>query len=152
MKIRTVSRTARAICRAGFTLIEIVIVLTIISILAAGSIYLLKGNVDVAKEQRVEGDIQNIMTQLQLYEARNMRPPTTEQGLKALVEEPTTEPKPDRWTALLEEVPKDAWGQEYHYRYPAQKSKKRYDLWSAGPDGVDGNDDDIGNWKKSEVK
>lgn len=152
MKIRTVSRTARAIRRAGFTLIEIVIVLTIISILAAGSIYLLKGNVDVAKEQRVEGDIQNIMTQLQLYEARNMRPPTTEQGLKALVEEPATEPKPDRWTALLEEVPKDAWGQEYHYRYPAQKSKKRYDLWSAGPDGVDGNDDDIGNWKKSEVK
>lgn len=152
MKIRTVSRSVRAIRRDAFTLIEIVIVLTIISILAAGSIYLLKGNVDVAKEQRVEGDIQNIMTQLQLYEARNMRPPTTEQGLKALVEEPTTEPKPDRWTALLEEVPKDAWGQEYHYRYPAQKSKKRYDLWSAGADGVDGNEDDIGNWKKSDVK
>ncbi|HEY1082580.1 MAG TPA: type II secretion system protein GspG, partial [Prosthecobacter sp.] len=88
--------------RQAFTLIEIVIVLTIISILAAGSIYMLKGNVDVAKETRVDGDLQNIMTQLQLYEARNMRPPTTEQGLKALVEKPTSEPLPEKWTALME--------------------------------------------------
>ncbi len=132
---------------AAFTLIEIVIVLTIISILAAGSIYMLKGNVDVAKETRVDGDLQNLMTQLQLYEARNMRPPTTEQGLKALVEKPTTEPLPEKWTALLEEVPKDPWGQEYKYRYPAQKSKKAYDVYSVGKDGVEGNEDDIGNWK-----
>ena len=152
MKTRPSPRTVRAIRRDGFTLIEIVIVLTIISILAAGSIYLLKGNVDVAKEQRVEGDIQNIMTQLQLYEARNMRPPTTEQGIKALVEKPATEPLPERWTQLLEEVPKDAWGQPYQYRYPAQKSKKAYDLWSIGADGKDATDDDIGNWKKTETK
>lgn len=133
--------------RHAFTLIEIVIVLTIISILAAGSIYMLKGNVDVAKETRVDGDLQNIMTQLQLYEARNMRPPTSDQGLKALAEKPTTEPLPEKWTALMEEVPKDPWGQEYKYRYPAQKSKKSYDVWSVGKDGVDGNEDDIGNWK-----
>lgn len=131
---------------AAFTLIEIVIVLTIISILAAGSIYMLKGNVDVAKETRVDGDLQNIMTQLQLYEARNMRAPSTEQGIKALVEKPTTEPLPEKWTALLEAVPKDPWGQEYKYRYPAQKSKKPYDVWSIGKDGADGTEDDIGNW------
>jgi general secretion pathway protein G len=131
---------------SAFTLIEIVIVLTIISILAAGSIYMLKGNVDVAKETRVDGDLQNIMTQMQLYEARNMRAPTTEQGIKALVEKPTTEPLPEKWTALLEAVPKDPWGQEYKYRYPAQKSKKQYDVWSIGKDGTDGTEDDIGNW------
>jgi general secretion pathway protein G len=131
---------------SAFTLIEIVIVLTIISILAAGSIYMLKGNVDVAKETRVDGDLQNIMTQMQLYEARNMRAPTTEQGIKALVEKPTTEPLPEKWTALLESVPKDPWGQEYKYRYPAQKSKKPYDVWSIGKDGADGTEDDIGNW------
>jgi len=74
-------------------------------------------------------------------------PPTTEQGLKALVEKPTTEPLPEKWTALMEEVPKDPWGQEYKYRYPAQKSKKPFDVWSVGKDGVDGNEDDIGNWK-----
>ena len=137
---------------AGFTLIEIVIVLTIISILAAGSIYMLKGNVDVAKETRVDGDLQNIMTQLQLYEARNMRAPTTEQGIKALVEKPTTEPLPEKWTALLEAVPKDPWGQEYKYRFPAQKSKKPYDVWSVGKDGADGTEDDIGNWPQSAAK
>lgn len=142
----------RAIRSAGFTLIEIVIVLTIISILAAGSIYMLKGNVDVAKETRVEGDLQNISTQLQLYEARNLRVPTQEQGIKALVEKPTTEPLPERWTQLLEEMPKDPWGMEYKYRYPATKSKKPFDLYSAGKDGVDGNEDDIGNWKAGATK
>lgn len=146
------THTHRTLRRAGFTLIEIVIVLTIISILAAGSIYMLKGNVDVAKETRVESDIQNIMTQLQLYEARNMRAPTSEQGLKALVEKPSTEPLPEKWTQLLEAVPKDPWGQEYKYRYPAQKSKKPYDVYSAGKDGADGTEDDIGNWPQTAAK
>lgn len=134
---------------SGFTLIEIVIVLTIISILAAGSIYMLKGNVDFAKETRVNGDLGTISTQLQMYEARNSRLPTTEQGLKALVEKPTSEPVPENWAPLMEEVPKDAWGQEYKYRYPATKSKKAFDIYSVGADGQDGTADDIGNWKAS---
>lgn len=152
MKIPSTIHHPRTNLSRGFTLIEIVIVLTIISILASGAIYMLKGNVDVAKETKVEGDIQAISTQLQLYEARNMRAPTTEQGIKALVEKPTTEPQPERWIPLMEEVPKDPWGQEYKYRYPATKSKKAYDLYSVGKDGVDGNEDDIGNWKKTEAK
>jgi general secretion pathway protein G len=138
--------------QSGFTLVEIVIVLTIISILAAGSIYMLKGNVDVAKATRVDGDLQNISTQLQMYDARNMRMPTTEQGLKALVEKPTTEPVPEKWTSLLEDVPKDPWGQEYKYRYPAVKSKKPFDVYSVGPDGAEGTEDDVGNWKATATK
>ena len=148
----SVIRRSSFTSQRAFTLIEIVIVLTIISVLAAGSIYLLKGNVDVAKETRVEGDIANIATQLQLYEARNLRLPTSEQGIVALVEKPTTEPLPERWTQLLEEPPKDPWGQPYMYRYPAQKSKKPYDLWSIGKDGQDGTEDDIGNWKATAAK
>lgn len=152
MKNTSIRPHRRSLRKDAFTLIEIVIVLTIISILAAGSIYMLKGNVDVAKETRVEGDIQNISTQLQLYEARNLRVPTQEQGLKALVEKPTTEPMPERWTQLLEETPKDPWGMEYKYRYPATKSKKSFDIYSVGKDGVDGNEDDIGNWKAGATK
>ncbi|MGI8604865.1 MAG: type II secretion system major pseudopilin GspG [Verrucomicrobiales bacterium] len=131
---------------AAFTLIEIVLVITIIAVLGAATIYLIKGNVDVAKETRVESDIKNIVTQLKVYEARNLQPPTTEQGLKALVARPTVEPAPERWTQLLEEVPKDPWNREFHYQYPAKRSKSEYDVFSFGRDGVESLDD-IGNWK-----
>jgi general secretion pathway protein G len=131
---------------AGFTLIEIVLVITILAVLGAAAIYLIKGNVDVAKETRVDSDIKNIMTQIKVYEARNLQPPTTEQGLKALVELPTIEPVPERWTQLLEEIPKDPWNNEYRYTYPAKRSKAAYDVFSLGRDGVE-SADDIGNWK-----
>jgi len=133
---------------AAFTLIEIVITLTIIAILASGSIYLLKGQIDSAKDTRVDSDLQAIGLGLQSYESRALRKPTTEQGLKALVEKPTIEPVPENYRSFMKEMPKDPWGQEYKYRIPPQKSKDDYDLWSVGPDGQDGTDDDIGNWKK----
>jgi general secretion pathway protein G len=131
---------------AAFTLIEIVLVITIIAVLGAATIYLIKGNVDVAKATRVESDIKNILTQIKVYEARNLQPPTTEQGLKALVEMPTIEPVPERWTQLLEEMPKDPWNNTFRYVFPAKRSKAPYDVFSLGADGVE-SADDIGNWK-----
>jgi general secretion pathway protein G len=131
---------------AGFTLLEIVIVMTILAILGGSAVYLLKGNVDVAKESRVDSDIQSISTQLQLYESRAGRMPTTEQGIKALSEKPTMEPIPERWTQLMEQEPKDPWQQPYRYAYPAVKGKKAFDIWSVGKDGQDGTADDIGNF------
>jgi general secretion pathway protein G len=132
--------------KAAFTLIEIVLVIAIIAILGAAAINLIKGNVEVAKETRVESDIKNIVTQLKVYESRNLAPPSTEQGLKALVERPTVEPIPERWTQLLEEVPKDPWNREFRYEYPAKRSKADFDVYSLGKDGVD-SEDDFGNWK-----
>jgi len=149
MKIRIPHSPTRS--AAAFTLIEIVITLTIIAILASGSIYLLKGQIDSAKDTRVDSDLQAIGLALQSYESRALRMPTTEQGLMALVEKPTLEPIPENYRAFMEELPKDPWGQPYKYRFPAQKSKKTYDLWTVGPDGQDGTDDDLGNWKKSAV-
>lgn len=134
--------------RSGFTLIELVLVLTIISVLVGTAIYLLRGTDDVAKEMRVESDVKMITTQLKLYEARNFQPPTTEQGLMALVSRPDKEPIPERWTQLLEEVPKDSWNRPYQYKYPAVRSSQKYDIFSFGSDGIE-SDDDIGNWKKS---
>jgi len=150
MKIRKQHSTTRQ--AAAFTLIEIVITLTIIAILASGSIYLLKGQIDSAKDTRVDSDLQAIALALQSYESRALRMPTTEQGLQALVEKPTIEPIPENYRAFMEEMPKDPWGQAYKYRFPAQKSKKPYDIYTAGPDGQEGTEDDIGNWKKTATK
>ena len=137
---------------AGFSLIEIVIAMTIVAILGATVIKLMSGNIDVAKEQAVQADIDGMSTQLMVYESRAGRLPTTEQGLKALWEKPTSEPIPERWIALLEEEKKDPWGQPYKYAYPATKSKKPFDIWSVGRDGQDGTADDIGNFKNNSTK
>lgn len=132
----------------GFTLVELVIVITIIGILASSGIYMLTGVIDDAKYERVRDDIKTLSLALSGYERGNYsRPPSQEQGLQALVERPTSDPQPERWTARLED-PKallDPWGNPYQYAYPAQKSKKNYDLWSLGEDGVE-SEDDIGNW------
>jgi general secretion pathway protein G len=141
-------RTPNTKLQAGFTLVEIVITLTIIAILSSGVIYMLKGQIDTAKDTRVDSDLGAIGIALQTYEARALRKPTTEQGLKALVEKPTIEPVPENYKATLKELPKDPWGQEYKYRVPAQKSKDDYDIWSVGADGQDGTEDDLGNWKR----
>ena len=103
------------------------------------------GNIDVARESRVEADLQAIGTQLRVYEMQNLRPPSTEQGLRALVTRPSSEPVPRRWRQLLEEVPLDPWGEEYVYYYPGKKNPQGFDLFSKGPDRQEGGGDDIGN-------
>lgn len=132
----------------GFTLVEIVIVLTIIAILAGGVIYGLKGLIPEAQDTRVLQDINTIGVALSSFERNNyFRFPTQEQGLSALVTEPNSDPKPQRWYQYLKEVPKDPWGRDYQYKFPASRSTEAYDLFSLGRDGVE-SADDIGNWKK----
>jgi general secretion pathway protein G len=132
----------------GFTLVELVIVLTIIGLLAGSSIYLIIGFVDEAKIKRVQGDLRTVETAISGYERNNyFRPPTQEQGLLALVQKPSSEPQPKMWIAYLQEVPLDPWGNEYQFRNPATKAAgKKYDLFSLGEDGAE-SEDDIGNWQ-----
>lgn len=140
------SQANRRKSSAAFTLVELVIVITIIAVLAGSGIYLVIGFVDDAKYQRVDSDMKALDVALKSYERNNyFKPPTQEQGLNALVEKPTSDPQPERWRAYLEEPMLDPWGNEYQYRYPAQKSNKKYDLYSFGEDGVE-SDDDVGNW------
>ncbi len=152
MKLRPTPRYRRP--RHGFTLIELVLVLTILALLMGAAITMLNrgGIVEGAQEDRIKGDVQTLSTALDAYSYGAGRYPTTEQGLEALMDKPTAAPVPDRWHRYLNEVPTDPWKQPYKYRYPAQKSKDPYDVWSVGKDGVDGNEDDIGNWKKTEGK
>jgi general secretion pathway protein G len=115
--------------------------LGIISILVGSAIYLLVGNVDAAREQRVDADIQAISTQLRTYELQNFSFPTTSQGLEALVKKPSGEPVPRRWRQLMESVPLDPWGTPYQYAYPGKRNPKGYDLYSLGADRVPSDDD-----------
>jgi general secretion pathway protein G len=129
----------------GFTLLEIMIVVGIIVILLGLAISKIGNPTGFAKQTAVRADVQAIGTQLQLYESMNGFYPTTEQGLQALVTQPTTDPSPTRWYQLFKQVPKDPWGSEYIYRCPGQRHPESYDLYSAGPDRrADTTDDDWG--------
>lgn len=130
----------RRFSQSGYTLFEIMLVLGIIAVLVGSAIYMLVGNIDVAKEQRVDSDIEAISMQLRTYEMLNYRMPTTEQGLKALVNQPTTEPRPRRWKQLMKTVPVDPWGNEYVYRNPG-KGGAAFEIYSLGPDGKESDDD-----------
>ena len=105
----------------------------------------LSGNIGAAQEARVRADIQSISTQLRVYEMQNKVPPTTQQGLKALVSQPVDGPAPRRWRQMLVDVPLDPWGEEYIFRYPGQRNPMGFDLFSKGPDQQEGGGDDIGN-------
>ena len=129
----------------GFTLLEIMIVVGIIVILLGLAISKIGNPTGFAKQTAVRADIQAIGTQLQLYESMNGFYPTTDQGLQALVTQPSTDPRPTRWYQLFKQAPKDPWGNDYVYRCPGQKHSDSYDLYSAGPDRrQDTEDDDWG--------
>ena len=126
---------------AGYTLFEIMLVLGIIAVLVGSAIYLLVGNVDVAKIQRVDADKQSITTQLETYQMMNYNYPTSDQGIAALVSRPSSEPVPRRWTQLLKSVPLDPWGTPYVYISPGKKDPSKFDLYSLGPDRRESEDD-----------
>ncbi len=127
----------------AFTLLEIMLVVMIIGLLLGTAIYKLKGNVEVSRNVAVSSSLQSIKTQLKLYESFNGAPPTSEQGLNALVTQPQGEPRPMRWTQLLDSVPKDPWGKDYVYLSPGRRNPNSYDLYSSGPDRTPDTADDI---------
>jgi general secretion pathway protein G len=121
------------------------LVVTIIALLLGAAIYKLSGNVEYSRHVRIAADIQGIGTQLKVYESMNGFYPTTEQGLQALVTQPSSDPRPNRWYQLYSSLPKDPWQNDYVYRCPGTKNPNGYDLYSAGPDHTpDTADDDWG--------
>jgi general secretion pathway protein G len=136
----------------GFTLIEIMVVITILGILAALIVPRVVGRTDDARIAAAKQDIASLMQALKLYRLDNGAYPTTEQGLKALLARPTLEPVPQNWKqgGYLERStpPKDPWGNEYKYLNPGLKGE--IDVFSYGRDGAaggEGVDADIGSWQ-----
>ena len=131
----------------GFTLIEILLVVAIISALAAMIVPRLTGRSEKAKRAAVEADIRaNISTALKMYEIDIGFFPTTEQGLDALLKVPGGVDESAWQGAYLERKAVDPWDHPYQYKYPGEKNPSGYDLYSLGRDGVE-SEDDIGNWE-----
>ncbi len=132
---------------AGFTLIEIMLVVIIIGALAAMVVPRLTGRSEQAKSAVAKSDIVTTLpTALKLYELDNGFFPTASQGLEALVTKPTSNPVPQNWNGpYIEKDPVDPWGRDYEYLCPG-KNRPDYDLWSQGKDPKK-DDDDINNWK-----
>jgi general secretion pathway protein G len=128
---------------AGFTLIEVMVVVVILGILAAIVVPKIMSRPEQARMVKVKQDILAIQSALDLYKLDNGRYPTTEQGLDALVNKPTASPLPNNWKSdgYLQKVPQDPWGEEYQYSNDGDQLK----IWSFGPKGRDG-DSQIGNW------
>lgn len=140
---------ASATAQRGFTLIEIMVVVVILGILAAIVVPNIIDRPDAAREAKARQDIKAIDSALKLYRLDNYQYPTTEQGLAALAEKPTTQPEPRNWKSggYLDRVPTDPWGQVYHYRNPGEHGPiDIYTLGRDNRDGGDGPDADIGNW------
>lgn len=131
----------------GFTLIELMLVIVIIGLIAAMVVPRLTGKSRQARIATAQADINaNIAVALDLFELDNGRYPTTEEGLEALIKAPSGA---SHWNGpyLKKGIPLDPWGRSPVYRSPGKHNTEDYDLFSLGPDGVEGGDDDITNWK-----
>jgi general secretion pathway protein G len=133
----------------AFTLIEVMVVVAILAILAALIVPRVMSRPDEARVIAARHDIGSIMQALKLYRLDNLRYPSSEQGLAALVTQPTLPPVPPHWKAggYLERLPKDPWGNPYQYLNPGLRGE--IDVFSFGADGVaggEGFDADIGSW------
>ena len=135
---------------AGFTLIEIMAVVLIIGLLSTIVGVSIFAQVDKGRVTAASVQISNLESVLELYRMDNARYPTTEQGLDALVNEPSDARNfPPGGYLQKRRLPEDPWGNPYEYEQPGQNNSHSFDLWSYGADGQSGGegvDGDIGNW------
>lgn len=130
-------------------MVEMLLVVIIISTLAAMIVPRFAGRSEEAKTAAAAADVRaNLAAALDLYELDNGLYPTTAQGLAALKSAPTSAPMPKRWRGpyLKKNSLSDPWGNPYVYRSPGSHNAADYDLFSTGPDGAEGNGDDVTNW------
>jgi len=139
----------RGTAQRGFTLIEVMVVIVILGVLAALIVPKVMGRPDEARIVAAKQDLAALSQALKLYKLDNRHYPSTDQGLQALVQKPSSGPSADNWKTggYLERLPKDPWGNNYQYLSPGVNGE--FDVFSYGADGQsggEGSDADIGNW------
>ena len=135
----------RQLRQAGFTLIEIMVVVVILGILAAAIVPNIMSRPEQARIEKARHDITSLEAALNIYKLDNYHYPTTDQGLEALVTKPSGSPQPRNYKSggYIKKLNKDPWGNPYLYLQPGTHGE--LDIYSVGPDGQP-SEDDIGNW------
>jgi general secretion pathway protein G len=140
----------------AFTLLEIMVVVLIIGMLMAVIAPRIFGRFGQAKRDIARVQVTQIASSLELYKLDNGHYPTNEQGLDALVHEPTSEPRARQYPAggyIASKALVDPWQTPFHYERPGKNNPQSYDLYSFGDDGAaggEGDNADIGNWEIQE--
>ena len=134
---------------AGFTLVEIMVVVVIIGLLATVVMINVLPSQDRAMREKARADIAVLEQAVETFRLETLRFPTAEEGLAALVQAPAGMARADRYRdgGYVRRLPQDPWGNSYQYAFPGQHS--RFDVYSLGADGVrggEGDNADIGNW------
>jgi general secretion pathway protein G len=142
---KTAIKTKNNLKFKGFTLIEVMVVVVILSILAAIVVPKIMDRPEQARITKAKSDIRALEAALNLYRLDNMVYPTTDQGLEALVSKPSDSPEPRNWKegGYLDRLPLDPWGNAYLFLNPGTHGV--IDIYSAGQD-MQSVDDDLGNW------
>ncbi|TMP80419.1 type II secretion system protein GspG [Pseudoalteromonas phenolica] len=132
--------------QSGFSLLEVMVVLVIIGMILSIVAPNIMGQQEEAALDKAGLDIQQLEDAMNMYKLKNKKYPTTEQGLEALVTKTTIDPVPRRFPdgGFISKLPEDPWGNPYQMVSPGEMGK--IDIFSMGPDGEVGTDDDIGNW------
>lgn len=151
-RLTTVRPTPSRAPAAGFTLIEMLVVIVVIAVLATLVAPNVFRHVESAKDATARSQIEMLGAALDAYRLDNGRYPTTQQGLDALWREPSLDPRPRAWRGpyLRKDVPLDPWGRPYVYRSPGERTTLGYELLSLGADGQPGGeneDADITSWE-----
>lgn len=131
--------------RNAFTLIELLLVMVIIVILASIVVPKMSGISQRGNKTKATAEIASFKTALQAFEIDCGRFPTNDEGLGAL-KQPPAGVQNYKQGGYMDDVPNDPWGRPYVYRCPGQKHPDGFDVFTMGPDGHEGGDDDIGNW------
>ncbi|OHB77085.1 MAG: type II secretion system protein GspG [Planctomycetes bacterium RBG_16_64_10] len=140
------SRQSARTRRPAFTLIEVLMVLVILVILGSFAVTIFTGTQDKARIDQAKAQIGLIEPAARLYQLHMNDYPRT---LDDLVVQPSDVPNPAKWGGpYMERIPLDPWEGQYLYAYPGKQNPQKFDVWSAGPDRMDGTDDDIGNWEQ----
>jgi general secretion pathway protein G len=142
-------RRRRRSREAGFTLVEMMVVIVILGLLATVVAINVLPSQDKAMKEKARADVSVLEQALESYRLDTFNFPRTEDGLQALVTPPASLAQPDRFRegGYIRRLPKDPWGNDYQYRSPGQHGA--IDVFSFGADGREGGegkDADIGNW------